>query len=304
LAVKRSNAALAPLDPHAARCDDSAVTQRCGSLAMRLRIALAALSIAAAPGAAWASPQILALLSTEGPVPLHCLGSVCTAELSAFCLEQQRATPETGTVYRPAPNAMIVLQVTAADGSVREIDGRGLVEFTTVRDMTAVRVSVDRRALGGAERIAIRSGTETALLPRPSQRDGRTHSAAEIAYATGPLRATAARHVDASAEAAVARDLARALDALRAEDETAALFVSGAAAPVVQRCTAEVADVKARRKTIIGVFGHWTGRGIVGEASLKSCLEEAHASLMTRLNQRFWKGEMPPMAPSKAPLRM
>lgn len=271
---------------------------------MRLRIALAALSIAAAPGAAWASPQILALLSTDGPVPLHCVGAVCTAELSAFCLEQQRATPEAGTVYRAAPNAAIMLMITAADGSVHEIDGRSFVEFTSVRDMTAVRVAVDRRALGDAyrdaERIAIRSGTETALVPRPSQRDGRPHSVTEIAYATGPLRATAARHVDGSAEAAVARDLARALDALHAQDETAALWVSGVAASAVRRCAAEVAEVKARRKNIVGVLGHWTGRGIVGEPSLKSCLEEAHATLMTRLNQRFWKGEMPPMAPPKA----
>lgn len=79
---------------------------------------------------------------------------------------------------------------------------------------------------------------------------------------------------------------------------------TGAAAPVVRGCEARVAAEKMQRRAIIGVLAHWTGRSIVGEPSLKACLEEAHASLMTRLNQRFWKGEMPPEAPAKAAPRM
>jgi hypothetical protein len=271
---------------------------------MRLPIALAALGVAAA-SAAHASPQILALLSTDGPVPLHCQGDVCTAELSAFCLEKERATPETGTVYRAASKTAIVLLVTAADGRVREIDGSALAQFASVRDMTAVRVTIDKRALGGdAEQVAIRTGTDVALLPAPRTNDGRPHSAAEIARATGPLRADGALRVDASPEASVARGLARALDTLRFEDEAAALWHAGTASGVVRACAAEVAEVKARRRNIIGVRGHWTGRGIVGEPSLKSCLEEAHAALMTRLNQRYWKGEAPPAPAAKVAPRM
>ncbi len=270
---------------------------------MRLRIALAVVGAAAAP-AAHASPQILALLSTDGPVPLYCQGGHCTAELSAFCLEQQRATPATGTVYRAAPNAVIVLLVTGADGTVREIDGTALAEFTSARDMTAVRVTVGRRALGDAERVAMRAGTEAALLPVPSSRHGRPHSVAEIAYATGPLRAAAAQHVDRSPDAEVARDLSRALNALQHEDETAALWRAGDAGAVVRGCAARVAEEKVRRQQTIGVLGHWTGRSIVGEPTLRACLEEAHASLMTRLNQRFWKGELPAEVAPKAAPRM
>jgi hypothetical protein len=260
---------------------------------MRLRIALAALGVVAAP-AAEASPQILALLSTEGPVPMHCQGAVCTAELSAFCLEKARATPEAGAVYRAAPNATIVLVVTASDGTIREVDGRALAQCASWRDMTAVEVTIGRRALGDAERVAIRAGDETALVPAPSPRYGAPHSPAEIGYAIGPLRALGARQIDRTAEAAVARDLARALNALRHEDETAALWLAGAARPVVRGCAAKVAEEKARRRTTVGVHGYWTGRAIVGEPSLKTCLEEAHGSLMTRLNQRFWKGAPPP----------
>lgn len=270
---------------------------------MRLRIALAALGLAAGAAGAQASPQILALLSTDGVVPLHCQGAVCSAELSAFCLERNRATPDSGTPYRAAPNAVLVLVVTAADGSVREIDARGIAEFASVRDMTAVRVSVDRRALGDAARIGIRSGSETALLPVHQERHGPARLADDIGRVTGPVRA-GAQGVDRSAEAAVARDLARSLDVLRHEDETAALKLAGAALPVVRGCTVRVAEETLRRRETIGVQGHWTGRGIVAAPSLKSCLEEAHATLMTRLNVRYWNGEIPAPAAPRADPRM
>lgn len=269
---------------------------------MRLRIALAALALAAAPSAQ-ASPQILALLSTDGTVPLHCQGAVCSAELSAFCLERHRATPEAGTLYRAASNAVLVLVVTGADGGVREIDARGLAQFASVRDMTAVRISVDRRALGDAAWIGIRSGPETALLPVHQDRFGPPRLPEDTGRVAGPVRASA-RGVDRSADAAIARDLARALDVLRHEDEKAALRLAGAAQHVVQGCVSQVADETARRKETIGVFGHWTGRGIVGAPSVRSCLEEAHASLMTRLNLRFWNGEIPAPAAARADPRM
>ncbi len=268
---------------------------------MHLRIALAALGVAAAAASAQASPQILALLSTEGTVPLHCQGATCTAELSAFCLERHRATPEAGTLYRAAPNAVLVLVVTASDGSVREIDARGLAQFASLRDMTAVRVSVDRSALGDAARVGIRSGSETALLPEHQARFGPPRLAEDIAQVTGKVRASA-QGVDRSAEAVVARDLARALDLLRHEDEAAALEMVGAATPVVRNCAARVAEDTARRKDTVGVHGHWTGRAIVGAPSLKSCLEEAHATLMLGLNMRFWNGDLPPQpTPQSAP---
>lgn len=268
---------------------------------MRLPIALAVLSLAAASPGAHASPQILALLSTDGTVPLHCQGAACSAELSAFCLERHRATPEAGTLYRAAPNAVLVLVVTAPDGSVREIDARPLAQFASVRDMTAVRVTIDRRALGDAARVGIRSGAETALLPVHLPRYGQPRLEEDIERVTGAVR-EAAQGVDHSAEAAVARDLARALDTLRHDDEKAAVLLAGAALPVVRHCAARVAEETARRNETIGVRGHWTGRSIVGAPSLKSCLEQAHASLMTQLNLRFWNGELSaPAAPKSAP---
>jgi hypothetical protein len=169
--------------------------------------------------------------------------------------------------------------------------------------MTAVRITIDRSTLGDAARIGIRSGSETALLPVHLPRYGRLRLKEEIDHVSGPVR-EAAQGVDRSAEAVVARDLARALDRLRHEDEKAAVLLAGAAQPVVRHCAEKVAGEMARRREMIGVHGHWTGRSIVGEPSLKSCLEQAHASLMTRLNLRYWNGEIPAAAKPKSAPRM
>ena len=58
--------------------------------------------IAIAPLPAQAAPQILGLMASAEPVPMTCVDGTCTAELSSVCLQQQRPTPLTGTVYRPA----------------------------------------------------------------------------------------------------------------------------------------------------------------------------------------------------------
>jgi len=270
---------------------------------MRLAFALAfaGFSAAAMTAPAHAAPQILALLSTEGAVPLACEGAVCTAELSAFCLEERRATPEPGTVYRAPPGAGIVLIVTAGDGTVRELDGAPHAVFASLRDMTAVRVSVDRRRLGDAARVSIRAGTASALVPEASLRYGRVHTPAEIAHAAGPLRAAAAGIVDRGPAADVARGLSHALNLLRQQDEAAAMLLAGAAAPVIRACAAKVARETASRREIVGVYGYWTGRAIVGAPSLAACLEEAHGTLMTALNRRFWRGETGIVEPAKPP---
>jgi hypothetical protein len=263
-------------------------------------LVLAVLGFAAVP--AQASPQILALLSTDGAVPLDCAGALCTAELSAFCLEEMRATPEPGTRYRAAAGSGVVLVVTGSDGQLREIEGTAHATFASLRDMTAVRVVVNRRDLGDAARVSIRAGASAALLPEISPRHGAAHSDAEVAHATGPLRATAAAIVDASAGAEIARGLSRALNFVASGDEAAALRLGGAAAPIVRACTARLAEHAARRRDVVGIYGYWTGRGIVGTPTIRTCLEGAHGTLMTGLNRRFWRSESgPPAASPPAP---
>ena len=86
-----------------------------------LSLVLAAITIA--PGDAPAAPQALALLASNGAVPLTCAGGACRTELSAFCLQQERAMPLPGTKYSVVDRDRLTLVVTAADGAERRLPG-------------------------------------------------------------------------------------------------------------------------------------------------------------------------------------
>ena len=64
-------------------------------------------------GRASAAPQILGLLATNAPTPLTCNDGICSAQFSAFCLQQHRKSPTAGTAYRPAKRTALTL--TAVD---------------------------------------------------------------------------------------------------------------------------------------------------------------------------------------------
>src|SRR5258706_119689 len=72
-----------------------------------------------ASSAAQAAPQVLGLVASIRPTPMQCTAAGCRADLSAFCLQQQRPDPGLGTAYRPAPNAAITLIVTSKSGDGR-----------------------------------------------------------------------------------------------------------------------------------------------------------------------------------------
>ncbi len=262
---------------------------------MMLRSLIVGFYAAIATSPALAAPQILALLATGAPVALMCEGAACTADLSAYCLEKERATPEAGTDYRLGSAGNVTLIVTGADGAVRELPLGDRARFQSLREMNAVRVTLDRATIGDAVSLAVRVEPLATLLPAAAAKKSKAHSVAATVLAEGPYRALGARIVDGSPEADAARGLARALNRLsttrgRADiGETSA--AAGSAGPIVEGCAAEAADIKAMRERIIGVYGYWTGRSIGHEPSLRSCLEAQHDRIMSRLNERYWKAK-------------
>jgi len=57
-----------------------------------------AIGFGLAGGTAQAAPQVLGLQASLQPTPMICTDKGCRADLSAFCLQQQRADP------KPAPS--------------------------------------------------------------------------------------------------------------------------------------------------------------------------------------------------------
>jgi hypothetical protein len=269
---------------------------------MRLRTLAAGFTAAAllpiAPSMSGAAtPQILALVATDGAVPFICDGAACTAELTSFCLEEAREAPRAGRVYRLAPTRALRLVVTDAKGTERRVRPGPYLRFVvTRRGIAAVRATIDRAALAklGAARLAIEVGTQVSLLPVARRGDGPPHSAAEVARAAGPLRATGEMIVDrAGPDIEAARLVNRVINRLPAHGrETASLRRS--AWRVANAAASASPAGRAHARDIYRQCRQWTA--VAGTPfSLRECLEGRHIGILSALNKRYWDATRPGM---------
>jgi hypothetical protein len=154
-----------------------------------------ALVITVPSAPAQAAPQILGLMASIEPVPMTCVDGTCTAELSSVCLQKHRPTPPTGTVYRAAKGTEIILMVAGPNGVNRRLRVEATLSFTSLRQYTAVKVSLPeaavRRLGNGPARLSV--GPMASIIPVVLQHDPNPLSADEIVRYTGPLRAAAER---------------------------------------------------------------------------------------------------------------
>lgn len=161
------------------------------TLAILAAFSLTALAVLPAQ----AAPQILGLIASAEPVPMTCAGGTCTAEISSVCLQQHRPTPLTGTAYRPAKRTRITLTVVRPDGVSRSLPVAAELTFTSLRQFSAVKVSLPeatvRRLGDGAARISV--DAMASLIPVAIEGDPNPLSVGEIARYTGPLRGLAER---------------------------------------------------------------------------------------------------------------
>lgn len=259
-------------------------------------LSIAALTIGfaiASPADALAqsTPQVLGLVASNGiPTPLTCTDDECSAHLSAFCLQQAREAPASGTAYAPAEGGRVTLVATTADGRTLRLPGEPHLAFESRIGFTSVRVSLPRRTLAalGATEAAVEIGARVSLLPTAVARDPDPQTAQEIALATGPMRDAASRMFEAPGAASDAARIASLLINTLPQDPRddgvhEGLWRAAAAHPVVTRATPE---------------GVATARRLYDSCSLavrsgsiftmRSCLEIRHADLMATTNHAFW----------------
>lgn len=254
-------------------------------------IRAAALAVAAAcafAGPAGAAPQVLALVGGD-TVDLACEGGTCAADLTSFCLQPGRRSPDRGEGYRLDAGAPVRLLATAADGTTVQLDAAEHLRIQSLRTHVAVRVTLDEAALArrGLTGARIEVGDNVSLLPAAVAGDRDPLLAGEVALATGPLRELGARLVDRDPVAmAAARVTTRLINALprqggepeerRAAAWQRAVGSGGDAGDPALRLAREVHD-RCRTETRQGSHG-----------SLRQCLETEHDMLVGGLNTKYW----------------
>ncbi len=245
----------------------------------------------ATPGAQ-AAPQVLGLVASIRPTPMQCTAAGCRADLSAFCLQQQRPDPGLGTAYRPAPNAAITLIVTSKSGKVDRLDGARYLTFIDDRGFTSMTATIAAQALAGFDiaTVAIEVGKDASLLPVPTAGDQNPQLADELALATGANREKAEVYFDRSGRDADAIRLTNAMiNNLPAHSRTksdtdgsvlARTLTQYQGAPIDQRGLDLAENIHRQCVYKTDVTHHVD--------SMRDCLEGSHDVLVTHTNIDFW----------------
>ena len=245
----------------------------------------------ASPGVQ-AAPQVLGLVASIRPTPMQCTAAGCRADLSAFCLQQQRPDPGLGTAYLPAPNAPITLIVTAKSGEVRRLDGTRYLHFTDDRGFTSMTATLSPRDLGGSDiaSIAIEVGKDASLLPAPKAGDENPQLADELALATGANREKAELYFDRSGREADAIRLTNAMINNLAPHKRTASDTDGS---VLAKTLAQYQGAAVDRQGLDlaeGIHRECVFKTDVTHHvdSMRDCLEGSHDVLVTHTNIDFW----------------
>ena len=240
-------------------------------------------------GSAGAAPQMLGVVASAEPVPMHCEDGVCRAELSAFCLQKERTMPEDGTAYDALEPEKLTLVVKATDGSEHTLPAGGL-SIESRRSQVAVEVSLPEsvaRELGAVE-LAVGVAPDLALVPAVAASDASPFRPAEVARARDTL---------ATADVLFARDLARTRMAHLLNRLINALPGNTGADP---------ANAERAWRSVTGSPSHLAASDpVLSEAAqiyescrlgladiwppgLRRCLEVSHDAVMGGLNADFW----------------
>ncbi len=247
-------------------------------------------------GAAWAAPQILGVVASAKPVPLTCSYGTCTAEFSAFCMQQHRVSPRGGTPYRTAKGTNLTLVTTLPDGTSREVVVNDQVSIKSKRGHFAVRVSLPESAVGSfdGKAPALAISSLASLVPLAQVGDKTPLTKSEIAIVTGIQRKIVAKALsaDEDQEAIAAGTMTRLISALPRWGRVSA--------ERRQNLWRDIVGPEPTSSSNIGLQNaakefryckHWadTGRGY----GLRHCLEEMHDFKADNITKKAWKAVLP-----------
>jgi hypothetical protein len=262
------------------------------SLAAILFGALTVTVMSLFPGAAQAAPQSLGLVTTAQPVPMICSADGCVAQLSSFCLQRDRKSPNYRTPYYVAGGEGLWLHLTDADGGQRKMPAEGLARLVSTRGYTAVEAhisAVDLAALGARE-ISVEVGKLVTLFPETDANDPDPITAAEAAEVQGPIRQFAAdifESADGLGEAINILD--RSINSIPeftrlGDEERRGLWARVAGAPP----GSELGDGARRAGLVFDACLDDLERQVV--FGLRTCLQGRRDLELIRANQDYWAG--------------
>ncbi len=237
-----------------------------------------------------AAPQILAVASTDLPVPLLCEKGDCTAELTAICLQEHRASPQLGTAYYLHETQKLSLVLTDKQGVQTDISNLPY-RLTAARGHSAIKISVKQALLRGLEiaKIDVRVLEGATAIPVAISGDRKPQTESDILVATRSLRPLATTMVDNnSGRADAARLVNLTINTLPSKGR-AELDQRGAAQSYFAKAITESGYSESAIKLAQKAVKQCTYETQVGFWSLRQCLGSSHDQLIGKLNNQYWK---------------
>jgi len=256
--------------------------------------ALSAIAVVAIPASgASAASQVLGLVASNGaPTPLTCVDGQCSAQFSAFCLQQNRPAPSRGDDYTVAAGGSLTLVARNAAGQTLRLPANDALEIHSLIGFTSVEISLPRAKLAelGATEVAVEVGPAVSLVPVATADDTNPQTEDELSLATGPMRLAATPMFEspgtASDAARITTVLINALPASGSESADArnGLWAAMLDNPALAGATASGRDTAEQMYEAckISVESH-------SAYSMRNCLELRHADLLAETNHKFWK---------------
>ena len=263
---------------------------------MTIRRTIAALSLALATTAFAISeiqaetPQALGLVATTQPTPMQCHDGLCTAYLSAFCLEEHRKSPQSRTAYRLADNTEVTLLVQTATGDTLRLSGKDWLGFKTRTLFTGVEASVNQARIAELNPVSlsVEVGPLASMLPVVADNEKTAHSAEEIAMAMGPYRKAAERFFEGNVEMAAAVSLTANL--INSLPKTGSVSEERRIQTMIDAfATLEKTEAGAQTRAVVGgIMRSCERHAYYGVDTMRQCLELKHSGLQADSNRTFW----------------
>ncbi len=253
--------------------------------------AIASLGISAASSSVQAAPQMMGLVASNHAVPLQCQRGDCFAELTAFCLQPERASPVQGTAYRLHDTSRLVAMATTRDGRRIQLDPKQHLEIKAERSHVAVRIGMSSRTMArlGLQQVHIKVARNATLIPIQISGDPSPLRPDEITAGTGPLRTIGGSYVDQEQQwMPVARMTNKLINALPpggrvSEDRRTKLWDSVIGPDGLANTPAGTDE---RLRAVHDQCQEAVDKGRL--PSLRRCLESKHDSMVGTLNNRYW----------------
>ena len=254
--------------------------------------AIATVALLLFPTTTHAAPQSLGLVATAQPIPMICDDGGCVAQLSSFCMQRGRKSPNFHTPYYVDGGTGVWLHLTDADGGQRTVFAEGLVRFASTRGYTAIEANVsavDMAYLGAVE-VSVEVGKLVTLFPEAVPDDPNPITPAEVAVAKGQARHLAASIFDSpdglgDTISIIDRSINSVTTMSRLNDEERRdLWSRVAGVPLdgeLDKRTQGAAEMFS------GCLGDLRRKLVFG---LRNCLEGRRDELLIRANVKLWNG--------------